>query len=74
MNPTMEARVQELLDREAIRDCIARYARGVDRFDRELILSAFHPDAIDEHGKFVGTRDGFADWALNQHSTSHLCS
>ncbi len=43
------------MDREAIRDCLLRYARGVDRFDRELIVSAFHPGAIDVHGKFVGT-------------------
>jgi hypothetical protein len=27
---------------------------GIDRFDREVILSAFHTDAIDELGKFVG--------------------
>ena len=36
--------LQQLLDREAIRDCLMRYRRGVDRFDRELILSAFHTD------------------------------
>jgi hypothetical protein len=64
--------LQELLDREAIRDCLARYARGVDRFDRELLLSAFHPDATDEHGKFVGTREEFAEWAFDQHSRTHL--
>ena len=65
-------KVGELCDREAIRQCIHRYARGVDRFDRELILSAFHPDALDEHGKFVGTREEFVDWALGQHGGAHL--
>lgn len=64
--------VQEILDREAIRDCLMRYARGVDRFDRATILSAFHPDFVDEHGKFVGTREEFVDWALDQHSKTHL--
>jgi hypothetical protein len=68
----LHAMVQEIQDREAIRDCLMRYARGVDRFDRELILSAFHPDFIDEHGKFVGTREEFADWALDQHTKTHL--
>ena len=68
----LHSMVQEMLDREAIRDCLMRYARGVDRFDRELILSAFHPDFVDEHGKFVGTREEFADWALDQHGKTHL--
>lgn len=68
----LHAAVLELMDREAIRDCLLRYARGVDRFDRELIVSAFHADAIDEHGKFVGTREEFADWALDQHAKAHL--
>ena len=73
--PTLEQlhrMVQDLTDREAIRDCLMRYCRGVDRMDRELLLSAFHPDFIDEHGKFVGTREEFADWALDQHARTHL--
>jgi hypothetical protein len=68
----LPAIVQGMQDREAIRDCLMRYCRGVDRFDRELILSAFHPDFIDEHGKFVGTREEFVDWALGQHRETHL--
>ena len=70
--PNLQAMVQELWDRDAIRDCVARYCRGVDRFDRELILSAFHPDAIDEHGKFVGNPQEFVEWALGQHAGAHL--
>lgn len=68
----LHALVQDLADREAIKDCLNRYTRGVDRFDRELLLSAFHPEFIDEHGKFVGTREEFADWALEQHARTHL--
>ena len=68
----LHAMVQEIQDREAIKDCLARYARGADRFDRELLMSAFHADAIDEHGKFVGNREEFADWALDQHRNAHL--
>lgn len=70
--PDLQAMVQELHDREAIRDCVARYCRGVDRFDRELVLSAFHPDATDEHGKFVGNPQEFVEWALDQHAKAHL--
>jgi len=68
----LEAMVRELWDREAIRRCLSRYARGVDRFDRELILSSYHPDPIDEHGKFVGGPKEFVDWAIGQHDKAHL--
>ena len=70
--PNFEAMVQELWDRDAVRDCVARYCRGMDRFDRELVLSAFHPDALEEHGKFVGNPVEFVDWAIDQHAKSHL--
>jgi hypothetical protein len=69
---SLAADVQDLIDREAIRSCLHRYCRGVDRFDRNLILSAFHPDCLDEHGKFVGTPEEFVDWALDQHGRAHL--
>jgi hypothetical protein len=76
-------RLQELLDRQDILDCVHRYCRGVDRFDRELLLSVYHPDAIDDHGLFVGGREAFVDWAFGYHSlyqnlthhivTNHTC-
>lgn len=46
--------LQELLAREQIRDALARYARGVDRLDLDMALSAFHPGAVDHHGATVG--------------------
>lgn len=46
--------VAELFAREQIRDALARYARGVDRLDLELALSAFHAGAVDHHGTTVG--------------------
>ena len=64
--------VQDLWDREQIRQCLNRYARGVDRLDRDLILSAYHPDAIDEHGKFVGGPVDFAEWVLEQQERVQL--
>ena len=70
--PTTEDMIADLWAREQIRQCLHRYARGVDRFDRDLILSAFHENAIDEHGKFVGNREEFVDWALNMHQNAQL--
>jgi hypothetical protein len=57
----------ELRDRQEIYDCLMRYCRGVDRLDRELLLSAYHPDAIDDHGIFLGNPQQFADWAFALH-------
>ena len=68
----LEAALTQLLDRQAIHDCLMNYSRGVDRLDRELLLSIYHPDAIDDHGMFVGNREEFADWVIGMHSGTHL--
>jgi ketosteroid isomerase-like protein len=72
-----------IADRMAIHDCLTRYCRAVDRLDRELLLSVYHPDAIDDHGVFVGGPEAFADWVIAYHSraqnatqhiiTNHSC-
>lgn len=46
---TIEARLRLVEDRQAIHDVIVRYCRGVDRRDPDLVLAAFHDDAIDNH-------------------------
>jgi uncharacterized protein (TIGR02246 family) len=42
--------VQELLDKQAIRELTARYSRAADRGDAELMASVFHPDASYDQG------------------------
>src|SRR5436190_1393604 len=54
----------EMADREAIRDCLYRYARGVDRCDEEMLRSAYWEDAVDDHLEFSGTREEFLAYAL----------
>jgi hypothetical protein len=39
----------------------------MDRFDRELYLSAFHPDAEMAAGPFVGSVQDCYDWAMPMH-------
>jgi hypothetical protein len=39
----------------------------MDRFDRELFLSAFHPDAIIDAGEYVGGPEALYDWAHDLH-------
>jgi hypothetical protein len=68
-DPTLEATVRELADRAQIHDCMVRYARGVDRRDRELLRSAYHDGAVDNHVGFVGEVDDFIDWAFAYHAT-----
>jgi hypothetical protein len=53
----------EMVDREAIRNCIYRYSRGVDRRDWELVRSVYWPEATDEHLDYSGNADGFIEWA-----------
>ena len=65
----MTARLRELLDRTEILDCLYRYTRGMDRLDRDLVSSAYHDDAIDEHGGFVGPVEEFLDWAFGYHAS-----
>lgn len=54
----------ELADREAIRECLYRYVRGVDRLDADMIRSAYWPDAIDKHLEFEGNTEAFIAWAF----------
>lgn len=67
----LEARLQNLEDRQAIRDCVVRLARGDDRLDRELFLTVFHPDGTDDHKGFNGTPEEFFDWIYDTHKRFH---
>lgn len=53
--------LQRLLDRAQIADCLARYCRGVDRCDVDILRSTYHPDAVDDHGTFRGSGWDFAE-------------
>src|ERR1700740_3561764 len=69
MGADIEQRVREIIDRQEIYDCIMRYCRGIDRLDREMLLSAYHPGAIDDHGTYVGPIEGFAEYVFELHKT-----
>jgi len=59
--------LREQKDRSDIQACLLRYTRGIDRHDRALMLSAYWPDAYDEHGVAEGIAADFVDWALGWH-------
>jgi hypothetical protein len=56
---TPSRELAELLDREKIRGCLARLARGEDRRNTQLIAGSYWPQAIIDHGIFTGTFDEY---------------
>ncbi|CAN7247507.1 nuclear transport factor 2 family protein [Phenylobacterium sp. LjRoot219] len=56
--------LKSLLDREKIRDCIARLARGEDRRDAAAITAAYWPDSTTDYGVFAGSFDEYLAWVV----------
>jgi SnoaL-like domain len=67
-----EARIDALLDKQDIRECLTRFSRGMDRFDRDCYLSAFWGDAEMAAGPFVGTAAECWDWAVPMHDAGQI--
>jgi len=67
---SLETKVQYLLDRQAILDCIHRYARALDRHDEDMLATAFHADAVDNHGPRVADIPTFIRWVNDAHAGS----
>ncbi|MEV0830141.1 nuclear transport factor 2 family protein [Nonomuraea rubra] len=47
-----ERRLDEFLDKQAIRELVHAYANAADRRDQDKMRALYHDDAIDEHGPF----------------------
>jgi SnoaL-like domain len=67
-------RLDRLLDRQDITDCLTRFCRGMDRFDRDLFVSAFHPDAEIAAGDFVGGPADLYKWARTMHEQGQIAT
>lgn len=67
----MTKSVADHIARSEIRDVLARYVRGVDRLDAELIRGCYHADAYEVHGIFNGNAHEFATWRVRQTFRSH---
>lgn len=71
----LQRRIDYLIDRQAIVDCIASHARGHDRHDADLLTAAYHADGFDEHGHAVNPGPDYAEWINALHaagSQNHL--
>lgn len=64
---TASGHMDEIEARWEILQCIYRCARGTDRHDPELAMTAFHDDAMDDHGYFVGLAKDFLQSSLTNH-------
>lgn len=71
----------ELAAKYAITEVLYRYCRALDRMDRALALSCWHPGGTDDHSpNYVGEAAGFLDWlwpvhagfVQTRHSTSNV--
>jgi ketosteroid isomerase-like protein len=67
LDEDLVAFIRRTKDRQEILDCLHRYARGFDRHDKALMLSAYHPDAISQHGIADGNAESFCSWAIGWH-------
>jgi SnoaL-like domain len=60
----MNQAIEDLLDREQIRCCIARLARGEDRRDAALITASYWADSVTDYGVFRGSFDEYLAWVV----------
>jgi hypothetical protein len=74
MTPERAARLERLIDQQDILDCLTRFSRGMDRFDRDSFLSAFHPDATIAAGAFVGGPVDLYDWSTALHEAGQAAT
>lgn len=72
--------VQQLIDREAIRDLVLCYSRAIDKKDVGLLRDLYTEDATDTHGdSFDGPADKYCDFIEQSlpymtYSGHHACN
>lgn len=78
--PLDEKALQQLVDKDAIRDLVLCYSRAIDRKDVELLRDLYTEDATDTHGTtFDGPADAYCDFIaaalpFMQYSGHHVCN
>ena len=61
---TSASALQVMLDRDAIRHCLVRLARGEDRRDAALISASYWSDSVTDYGVFKGDFVAYLAWVV----------
>ena len=65
----VESTLEELVAKQAITEVLYRYCRGLDRMDRALCDTVWHPGGTADYGAiYAGTGEGFLDWVWPTHA------
>lgn len=71
---TLDQQVAAMLAKQEIQELAAKYSRGLDRLDADLLRSVFFEDAFCEYGFYNGPPAQFIDFAmgaLREHAANH---
>jgi hypothetical protein len=60
----MAEQLKSLLERDQIRECIARLARGEDRRNAQMISACYWPDSTTDYGVFQGSFSDYLAWVV----------
>lgn len=69
MEKSLQDEIVAHIEKAKIVEVLFRYCRALDRRDRELLKSVFHPDAYDQHSFFAGNAWEFADFVCDNSAT-----
>lgn len=65
----MDSQLARLVATQAITEVLHRYARGLDRMDRAMAESVWHPGGTADYGPmYRGTGAGFVEWVWTAHA------
>lgn len=59
--------IDVVVAKQAILEGLYRYCRSIDRMDRDLMATVFHPDATVEFPYLAGTWREFVEWVWTTH-------
>lgn len=80
MTPQQQIAMQQLIDKDAIRDLVLLYSRAIDRQDIELLRDLYTDDATDTHGdSFDGSAQDYCRFIAGAfpfmpYSGHHICN